>query len=59
MGYEEIKKLTDLQTPEDEMINIISQIVKHENSLYIMVLRAYFIGLINGKRSERIRRVQR
>ncbi len=56
---EQTKKILNQQMNSDEIMDNIGSIIENENSLIVIALNAYHLGLINGKRSERSRRAHR
>jgi hypothetical protein len=58
-NYEEIKKFLMMQKNSDEVLNCIKLIYENETCLASMVLNAYHLGVVTGKKAERDRRAHR
>ncbi len=60
MNYEETKRILGEQRISQELWdNTLGPIIKGSDSLYRIVVHAYFSGMIAGKQQERARRAQR
>lgn len=56
---EQTKTILNQQMNSDGIVDDVTAIIKDENSLTVIALTAYHLGLINGKQSERSRRAHR
>ena len=61
MNYNENTKkiLGEQKISCEDHNNILTSIIRETDSLYQIVVHAYYLGLINGKQAERTRRAQR
>ncbi|MDF3000566.1 MAG: hypothetical protein K0Q48_685 [Bacillota bacterium] len=48
-----LRRLLYLQDNENKAVDDIISIINHEDSLLVIAMCAYHLGLINGKREER------